>query len=62
MADDKKMLAHVDTGIEQRAGGPHETDMMEMFHSGKYLEIPTSALGSKWPRSENQKVVSIKSK
>lgn len=60
MADDYKILTTVDTGIEQRPGSPHEADMIDLFHSGRYLEVPTPVKGSKWPRSESQRVLTIK--
>lgn len=59
MADESKILASLDTGIDQRPGGPHSTDFMDLFHSGLYVEMPMPAKGTKWPRAEDNVVYRI---
>jgi acyl-homoserine lactone acylase PvdQ len=53
MADDSKILAILDTGTEMRAGSPFIDDQMKLFHSGKYVEMPTPYNLAKWPSAAN---------
>ena len=59
MADDHRILTALDTGIEQRPGNAHQTDMMDSFHSGLFMEMPTPNHGTKWPKSQESIVLSI---
>ena len=60
MADNTRMLSGMDTGIEQRAGGPHVSDLMELFHKGIYVDMPAPVKGSKWPKGDENIVISVK--
>ena len=37
MAEEKLVMASLDTGIEQRPFKGHHNDMMDMFHAGLYI-------------------------
>ena len=41
LGDENKIFGSMDTGVEQRATGPHRVDFMELFHNGEYIEMPT---------------------
>lgn len=60
MNDQAKVYAALDTGIEQRFGSDHQTDMMDLFHKGEYVTMPTTVPGSEWPKGEEAKVLTIK--
>jgi len=60
MKDDQKVLSILDTGMEQRPGHTHQSSMLDMFHNGDYVEMPTPRKGSKWPRSHESKVMILK--
>jgi hypothetical protein len=34
--------------------------MLDMFHNGDYVEMPTPRKGSKWPRSQESKIMILK--
>ena len=61
MKDDQKVLSILDTGMEQRPGHAHQSSMLDMFHNGDYVEMPTPRKGSKWPRNQESKVMILKS-
>jgi acyl-homoserine lactone acylase PvdQ len=54
MSDDKNILAVLDTGTEMRAFSPYIDDQMQLFHSGKYVTMPTPFNTDKWPSAHNQ--------
>ena len=43
MNEPKEIFAAMDTGIEQRYGSQHQTDMMAPFHKGEYIKMHTTA-------------------
>lgn len=53
------VYAALDTGLEQRYGSPHMTDLIDPFHSGEYLQIHTTESGSQWPKGDGSKVFEI---
>ncbi len=50
MKDDDKVLSILDTGQVMRKGSPYVSSMMDMFHNGEYIQMPTPKKGSKWPQ------------
>ena len=60
MKDDKKVLSILDTGMEQRPGHEHQASMLDMFHNGDFVEMPTPKKGSNWPRTDQSKVMILK--
>jgi hypothetical protein len=34
--------------------------MLDMFHNGDYVEMPTPRKGSKWPRNQESKIMILK--
>jgi hypothetical protein len=60
MKDESKVLSILDTGMEQRPGHPHQASMLDMFHNGDYVEMPTPMKGSKWPRTKESNVTQLK--
>ena len=59
MGDDLRILAALDTGNEQRPGNPHQNDLMDLFHSGLYIELASPVNGSKWPKGDKEKIMHI---
>jgi len=59
MKDEKKVLSILDTGMEQRPGHAHQASMLDMFHNGDYVEMPTPKKGSNWPRTKESNVMRL---
>ena len=49
LGDDTKIVGAMDTGVEQRAMGPHRVDFMQLFTNGKYIDMPSVGIPKKEP-------------
>lgn len=59
MSEPGFVYAALDTGLEQRYGSAHQTDLMDPFHNGEYLEIYTTEPEGKWPKGEVNKLFEV---